>query len=197
MRLTRLLRRPLADLPVKPSVSLSGAQLARSASSRRTMVEAALEAAAKDAIFGQLVLSADAARDSSKWGEARELYQNALHRWPLHPGYTVQLGHMHKELGEFRAASFFYRRALALGQTDSDTVRHFVFAAERAKTLDSRVLNKILAFWLKNGESAPLEAPPITEDANLLVLLFLGRSEPDLVERILLECELSTKAPRS
>jgi Flp pilus assembly protein TadD len=62
----------------------------------------------------------DEARDSRRWSEAIQFYQQGLDLCPNRFAFWVQLGHVLKESGDRRGAETAYMRALGLRRDDDD-----------------------------------------------------------------------------
>ncbi len=188
MKLRALVRHLKKQEPDKAAPKAEASVSSAEPVGRSALVSATLAGATADNVFADLIRAADSARDGQRWEEARSLYDQALKRWPLHPGYTVQIGHMFKELGNFTDASFAYRRALALGHVDEDTQEHFVFASRRADVFNEEIFRSVLAYWARRDVPAPLDAPPIFEDVYVLEMLLVGRHDSKLNRKLNCEC---------
>jgi cytochrome c-type biogenesis protein CcmH/NrfG len=66
----------------------------------------------------------DAARDLDDWTAAERNYRQHLVDHPSDADIWVQLGHCHKEQGQFKEAEACYRRAIELRPRDSDAPLH-------------------------------------------------------------------------
>ena len=74
---------------------------------------------------GDLIVKADAARDSGRFAVAAELYDEALRVAPGRGPIHVQAGHMYKEAGDYAAAERHYERAAAQMPGDADLALQF------------------------------------------------------------------------
>ncbi|MEN3950804.1 tetratricopeptide repeat protein [Iodidimonas sp. SYSU 1G8] len=131
---------------------------------RAAQIALTYQRCAVDADFAALIAQGDAARDRGDWQTAAERFGRALERYPLHAGYSVQLGHMLKEQGRFPDAEIQYRSAIALGDKSADTREHLAFVCARqdhhAPALPCRI------------DEPPMAASPCAADLRTLVWLF-------------------------
>ncbi|WP_394730702.1 ATP-binding cassette domain-containing protein [Altererythrobacter sp. GH1-8] len=91
---------------------------------RARMIESSQHAALSDERFRALAQQGDWARDQRQWQRAAEYYAEALRFYPYQRSYWAQLGHMHKEQGEFADSEIAYRTSVALGEPLADVRPH-------------------------------------------------------------------------
>jgi tetratricopeptide (TPR) repeat protein len=146
-------------------------QAPRLSRTHRSASAMALRAAPLDSGFQRIVGGADRARDAEAWGEADDLYNEAVRAYPDHYGYVVQHAHCLKEQGRFAEAECHYRSALALGAPRSDVDEHLMFVATQ---------QGFPANFVGVGDTAvegddPLDAPLTKADVEFVACLLLGR----------------------
>jgi predicted TPR repeat methyltransferase len=101
---------------------------------------------------GHHLAKGDRARDNRDWVAAARSYERFLHRKPGNAAIWVQLGHMHKECGNYASAANAYQNALNLTPQDADihlqighlnkltgNMRLALLAFRRALALDPRL----------------------------------------------------------
>lgn len=161
---------------------------------RRSSVERTLQASLQNEDFRRHVGAGDAYRDQGRWGDGEHEYWLALRLYPLHRSYRVQYGHCLKEQGKFLDAEVQYRNAIALGDLESDVVRHLRFVAEKSgRHVSAHWLQAAGNFWrAAGGVPFPLAAPATQQDIYVLSELLLGHTEITNIEIV----RLLDRAPR-
>jgi len=128
---------------------------------RAAQIARTLGAAFDDERFRDHIGQADAARDCGDWAGAEHAYRQALHLFPLHWGYCIQLAHVIKEQGLYPRAEVWYRSAVALGAPAEMVDEHLAFVAR---------FNAVA--YVRRGvadlDVPPLLAPPTLHDIRLL-----------------------------
>jgi tetratricopeptide (TPR) repeat protein len=146
------------------------------APTRAAQIALTYQRCAVDTEFAALIAQGDAARDRRDWQAAVEHFGRALAKYPLHAGYSVQLGHMLKEQGRFPDAEIHYRSAIALGDRSADTREHLAFVCARqdihAPALPCRI------------DEPPMAASPCAADLRTLVWLLWHAAHVPAVETV-------------
>lgn len=138
---------------------------------RTRMIESSQHAALSDERFRALTQQGDWARDQQQWERAGDFYAAALALYPYQRSYWAQLGHMHKEQGQFAESEVAYRTAVALGEPLAD-IRDFIDYVVKQQDGDFY----FAAIHLPSEQPTALQ-PPAKPDYELLYRLIKG-AEP-------------------
>jgi Flp pilus assembly protein TadD len=109
------------------------------------------------------VTLADSARDGGQWGEAAQLYRQALDRHPRNPAVWVQYGHALKESGALRdpeklsEAEAAYRTALTLEPNKADTYLQLGHVQKLQGKVEEAKASHLRAFALESALPHPLQ----------------------------------------
>ncbi|NVE94952.1 ATP-binding cassette domain-containing protein [Altererythrobacter sp. JGD-16] len=143
---------------------------------RARMIESSQHAALSDERFRALTQQADWARDQKQRQRAAEHYAKALALYPYQSSYWAQLGHMHKEQGEFAEAEVAYRTSVALGKPIADVEPHI-----------KNVVKKQAGDYYYSAMHLPSdgpasEQPPTRPDIDWLSWMLRGQAQPSTDE---------------